>query len=398
MKKIIFINIILLLFISAGSYAFYYNFNVEEIPMQFISADVSNKMYGGFINIVNVGASANFNDNINFRIRIKDSFRSIPPVGITNTNTLYMDRFSFNYRSDMMNILAGRDLFLENNGLIIGNMADGVQVGLGYFNLKERLYILHSGLPGTMPKDVNQFYMSSYDYESTNGPERFTGGLVMEKMGLIGKSLSVMCVYSMDLTTNNIYNPLTLGVTAEGSIIPALSYAGGFYFQAGSMTSNTSISAWAFDASFIYMTGDAIKYGGTAELAIGSADSTNTTNSYEGFNYFGQYNFGFVKSRKLQNLIAFKIGGIGKLLEDTLSLKLDYIYTMRMSTNDYINTVLNSYTSNGTYVGSEVDLTANYAVDPNLSLFATCGFFLKGSAYESTTNDYKIIAGASLKF
>ncbi len=398
MKKITLIIIPFLLLIISNAYGFYYTFGIEDIPIQLITADISNNPYGGLINIANASADLYLSDNLSLKFRFKDVFMNAPPAGVTNTNYFYADRLSVEYNGENFGALVGRDLYLENNGILIGNMADGARLSANFLGLKERIYAYDSGIPGTMPTGVNQFYIQSVDSVLSNGPQRFVAGGVVEALGLLNKSVSGTILYSMDLSTNKLFNPLYIGLNAEGTIIPSLTFTIAGIYELGSYDTNISLSGWAIDAGLQYLTGDDIKFGLTGELAIASGDNTNSTNVYEGFKAYGKYSTGLVEGLDFSNLFLIRVGIISRLFEDHLSLKIDYIYSIRMSTNNESDIVsMNSYSSNGQVVGNEVDGTLNWDFDPNISLFANIGYFIPGNAYISTTNQYKLLAGISLK-
>lgn len=396
MKKIIILCLGFLFFLTAGSFAVYYNIGFEEIPMVMTAPDISNNTYSGIINTANLILNFNLSDNIGFKFRLKDLYMNIPVIQLTNTNYLYVDRLSFEYNTDTFGLLAGRDLFLENNGLLIGNMADGARLGLNLFGIKERLYVYDSGLPGTLPGDINQFNIKPYDYPLTNnGANRLCTGIALEEIGFLTKSISGLVLYSVDMSTNRAFNPLYLSASAEGSIIPGLSYTITGVYQLGNAISNVNMSGWGADFDLLYRIEEPVNIGILGGVGIASGDNTNTGNIDESFRPLGKYDTGIVSEPDFSNLFIIKFGPVLKLLDDNLTIKVEYYYTMRLSvTNDTNNNV---YSSSGTGLGNEIDGSVSYSFDPNISIFIFSGYFIRGNAYISTTNDYKVFAGVSVK-
>ncbi len=382
MKKL-FCIILLIITVKLG-YSFNYNFSIEDLPMMVMGTDTTNAAFYSFYNIANVGLSLNFDDYSSVKFRLKDTY-----FDLLRTNDLYIDRLSFDYKGEAFGVLAGRDYFVEDDALLIGNLADGLKLNLNFLGLKERVYVYYSGL---LPQEINQFDISTADLTLSNGPNRIFAGLALEKMGLLVESLGAVILYSKDLSTNNIYNPIYLGLNGKGTIVKGLIFQAAFISELGSLDASNSIVAFGGNAGLTYLSEGDVKWGLIGKLSLATGDSPG--GNYEQFDTFGNYNTGSVIGPKLANLFMVQAGFLVKALSDTLTFGANYYYLMRMTTNDSVN---GFYDGKGTGVGNEISGSIIYDIDPNFSVFLTGGYFLKGDAFTDTTNKYKFIAGVRVK-
>lgn len=379
----------------AKGHALYWDFGVEEIPMFLIGMDKDARGFYSFFNILNAEASLNLEDNFGIRGRLKYTFFGMTNVNTSNQNNqhhIYPDRLNVYYNSDFISVLAGRDIFLENNGLVIGNLADGLKLQFNFLGMKEKLFVYYSGL---LPADLNQFSADIMDMTNGLGASRLSAGLVLQKMGLLTRSLSLLGLFSMDMTTNRMFNPFYLALYADGSIIPRLTYNVTAAMELGSVTNGNNIFGWGGDATLIYVFEDPFKFGFTGEFAIASGDSTGTTNTFEGFNTFGRFNTGYVLYPDFSNLMFFRLGGFVKLLDDHLGISLNYYFMTRLSTNDTVN---GFYDGTNAMVGNEFSGSVNYEFDPNFSVFLSAGYLFGNQSITNKPSIYKLAAGAAVKF
>ena len=381
---------------AAGAFGLHFNFSVEEIPMYIIGMDKDARPFGSFFNIANLGLGLNIDDNLGLKFRVKDTFFGLTnsAVTVSNQNNLYIDRLSVFFNSDIVNVLAGRDVYVENDGMLIGNLADGANLDFNLFGLKEKLYVYYSGL---LPKDVNQFSADIYDYTNASGASRLNMALVLQKFGLLTKSVSLMGLYSMDMSTNKYFNPVYAALMSDGIVfIPQLTYNVTAALEFGSMTSNLNVFAWAGNLTLIYLLMDApVKILITGQFAMASGNGTNSTNTYYGFDSFGKFNTGYVLNPNFSNLLFFRLGAASKMLDDHLDVKLNYYYLTRMSTNDTVN---GYYNGTNAQVGHEFSLSANYEFDPNLSVFANAGVLTGNQSITNKTTAYKVNMGVAVRF
>jgi hypothetical protein len=398
MKKTVLFFLIVFALFPLSAFSFNWNFSFEEIPMFISGVDATTNMnYYSFFNIANLSFSIHPNNDMQLKFRIKDTYLDLTNSinTFSNRNKLYIDRFSFEYSGDSLGLLAGRDIFLENNGLIIGNLADGIKFQSSLFEFKQRFYFYHSGLFGTLPREINQFNANYFDQNQTNGgASRLSTGIALEKFGFLTKSISALLLYSMDLSTNASFYPLYLGLASDGVIFSGFSYNASFFYQGGSYVSNISLSAWAGDISLFYFLPIDAKIGFITGIAFATGDDINTTNSMERFNSFGKYDTDFVLIPDFSNLFLFRLGAVAKILDEKLSIKADYVYLSRMQTNDSVN---GFYSGSGATVGHELSAKINWEFDPNISIFLQAGSLFGGDARIERTNDYKLIAGTVIK-
>lgn len=364
--------------------------------MYIIGLDNDARPFGSFFNIANLGLNLNLNDDLGLKFRLKDTFFGLTnsAIAASNQNKLYIDRLSVFYNSEIVNILAGRDIFFENDGMLIGNLADGANLDFNLLGFKEKAYVYYSGL---LPKDINQFSADLFDSTNTSGASRLSMGLVIQKFGVLTKSISLMGLYSMDMSTNKYFNPFYAALMSDGILaIPQLTYNVTAALEMGSITSNMNIFAWAGNLSLLYLlVEDPFKLVLVGQFAMASGNGTNSTNTFYGFDSFGKFNTGYVLNPNFSNLWFIRLGAAAKLLEDHLSVSLDYYYISRMSTNDTVN---GYYNGTNAQIGNEFSGSANYEIDPSFSVFANAGILVGNLSITNKTTVYKINVGAAVKF
>jgi len=385
MKKLTLVIFIFLILTVAGKgYSFHYDFSIEDIPMMIMGTDVTNASFYSFYNIANLTLKLYFSDQTMLKFRLKDTY-----FDLQKTNNFYIDRLSLYYREEGFGLIAGRDFFIENDGIIIANLADGLKLDLNLLQMKERIYVYYSGL---LPMEINQFEMGIYDLQLTNGPQRLFMGLALEKTGLLTESMSLLLLYSMDVSTNKYYNPFYAGLNIRESINAPLSVEANLVCEAGNVDNSNSILAFGGDAGIVYLSKGELTWGGLLKFAIATGEGEG--NNTEQFRSFGLYNTGFVLNPYFSNLFMIQAGLILKALEESLSVNLNYYYMSRMSTND---TVYGFYDGKGNSIGNEISGSVVYNLDANFSLFLHAGYFMIGDAFTSTANRYKVFSGISIK-
>ncbi len=374
-------------------FGFQFDFSLEDIPMMVLGMDTNDSSYYSFYNIANVGLKFYFEDQSFLKFRLKDTY-----FDFYKTNTLYVDRLSYTYNSDSFNLLAGRDYYVEGDGILIGNLADGLNLDLNLLGFSERLYVYYSGAyySGFLPIEINQFDMTYSDLILSNGPDRLFGGLELEKKGLGLESIGAVVLYSQDMSTNNSYNPIYFGINAKTSIIDSLVLSGNILGEAGNYTPSNSILAFGGNLGVYYLSGGDFKYGFIAKVSAATGnDNTNTNSgqSYGQFDTFGQYNTGIILQPKLANMIMAQGGVLLKVLGDHLTLSVNYYYFTRMTTNDSVN---GYYDGSGYSIGHEISGSVIYDIDPDFTIFITGGYFIKGDAFTDETNRFELIGGVSV--
>lgn len=384
---------------AVRGFSFHYNFSVEEIPMYLVGMDRDARGFGSFFNIANLGLNLYLNDDIGLKFRLKDTFFGLTNSGITvsNQNQLYIDRLSLFFNSDIVNIVAGRDVYFENDGMLIGNLADGANLNFNLLGFKEKLFVYYSGL---LPKDVNQFSADVYDATNASGANRLNVGLVLQKYGFLTKSISLMGLYSMNMFTNQYFNPFYAALMSDGTIvIPQLTYNVTAALEFGTLASNTNIFAWAGNLSLIYLVmEEPVKIALFGQFSLASGSDTNAATTYYGFNSFGKFNTGYVLNPDFSNLLMFRLGVAVKMLDDHLDMKANYYYLTRMTTNDTLSSMNSGYDGTNAQIGHELSGTVNYEIDPNFSVFASGGYLFGNLSITNKPNIYKLSVGAAVRF
>jgi len=388
MKKIL--AILILIFSANMARAWYFDAGVDEIPLMIVGVDNQTNAFYSFFNIANLRLNFNVNDKIGLKFRLKDTYLALSNASQPNgTNKLYIDRLNAFYKSANLNVLVGRAVFSEGDGMVLGNLADGLRVSANLFGFYQRIYALYSGL---LPVDVNAYNVGSQD--QANGAQRLQAGLVLEKYGLLIRSIGLSYFYSKDLSTNQShYNPQFIGLNAIGNIGDHFSLGANFYYSFGEAATNVTISSFAFNLGAQLKFSPALAL--LARISYASGDDTNTTTIRENFNGFGIYHTGIVLVPDFSNLLMFNVGVSSKLLKNRLNLGLGLYFMSRPSLDDSLN---GFYTGTGATIGTEISASAVWNFDPNMSVLLTGGYFIKDNAFAAgEKNIYKFIGGLKFK-
>lgn len=402
MKKILLIFTIILSFVvyHSKAHAVYWDIRVDEMPLMIVygeTADMNTpentNSYYTFFNIANIGLNFYFDDDAKIQFRVKYTYMGLTNSTSTNPHKIYIDKLSFNYEREKFGLLAGRDLFVEGNGMLVGNVADGLRVRASFLGFNPKLYVYYSGL---LPNDVNDFNANTYD--KLEGAERLAAGFTLQKYGLGLKSAAITFLYMKDLSTNtadNSYEPMYLGLNGNGSIKDTLSYGFSFAYQFGQSSGTVNISAIAFDISLSVLLSKKINLAAVAKFAYAGGDTTNDTTVSQNFRSFGIYDTGATLNPDFSNLMIVQLGLIGGFFKDKLSVQLNYYYLARISGNDSVN---GDYIGTGTDIGNEISGDIRFKIDPNFSVFLTGGYCFGGSAISDKGDVHKTLAGITMKF
>lgn len=401
MKKFWMAFCFLAVFSGANANAFYYDFIIEETPAMIVApanslgVSTNQAAYYTFFNALNLKATANFSDDFKIVARGKDTFISMTNASIlmTNRNRLYLDRAYLDFYSDEVSVKAGRALFVEGNGLLLGNVADGLSVRTSFLSMNQRLFAAYSGF---LPSDLNEFNANLMDV--VEGGKKLTLGLSLEKIGWGMKSLSVKCFYTTDLSDQILTNATTeaytfsLGLEREFGSDMSLSFDG-FYEMGTAIHTNgidVDLSAFAFDLSFVYILNESLGF-----LVSGSyASGEDGSGKFNRFSTFGYKDTGYVLIPEFANLLMAKAGAVGSFMENELTATLFYYYFRRNSAAD---SVQSSYDGSGSTIGHEISASVEYDFDPNIGVFLDGGFFMKGDAFSEEESIYKLIGGLTIK-
>lgn len=381
----------LLTLLTAGAHAVSFDIDVQEIPVMVFGMDSLNNTFGTFMNIATATAKFNINDSIGFQFRVKDTYIHLTNETRTNRNQISIDRANFFFNANKISILAGRSLFIDGDGLLVGGIADGLMVKTGFLNMTERFFVLYSGF---LPDDVNPFDANTFD--ALNGAERLMAGLSVQKMGLLIKSVALKYFYTMDLSTNanntnTLYSPMYAAFEFSGMIKNFIGYGGNFVYAFGGGAA--PISAFAFDVkAYIQLkalanTSVSVRY----SYASGNADG----GANESFKSFGYYDTGFVLNPEFCNLSMIKAGVTTRLWGGRVFLNANYYYLSLLNDFDRVD---NFYDGTGTKAGSEVSGSLNIRLDANIVVFVNAGIFLKNDAFSTNANVHKVVTGVQLIF
>lgn len=404
MKRILALAVVFL-GLAASGYSMYWNFSIEESPMFLSGIDRStNLSYATFYNVLSTGVKVNFSDNFDFSVRGKYTYlalTNLTTLPSSNQHRIYVDRVKLEYRDNYYDVMVGRDWFIENNGMIIGNLGDGGRVETSFLNSRQKLIVYHSGLFGTLPRELNQFNFTAEEWTNT-GANRLSAAFIWEVPGLLGsKSIALMGHGSFDLSTNGYYQPWTIALYGKGIIVNGLSYNFTGALQLGQATNGQSILGYAGDLTLLWQAIDPY-LGLSMEAAYASGDDTNTNNTVENFSTFGKYSTGLVLVPDFSNLFMLQIGAVSRLFSERLTLRADYTFLMRANSSDDNG---GAYLGTNSVIGHEIAFKAAWKIDPNLTLFAQAGCLFGGSALSTNTavnnlenNLYKVIAGINVKF
>jgi|GEM_PF-2294027 len=386
------IIILLILMTAMGSvplYSLYYDFTLEDLPMMVLATDVSNNSFYSFYNLANAGVKIYAEDQAYLKFRLKDAY-----FDLYHTNSLYVDRLSLTYSSADVSLLAGRDYYFEGDGILIGNLADGFKASLNFLGMSERFYLYYSGF---LPVEINQFDMTASDLLLTNGPNRLFGGLILEKDGLGVESIGATVLYSQDMSSNNSYDPLYVGLNAKTSITANLVSSCNILGEFGNLSPTNSIQAFGGDIGFYYLAGSDVKYGFILKFSAATGNNNTNTNSgqtYGQFNTFGQYDTGVVLTPMFANLVMAQAGAVLKAFKDHMTINANYYFLSRMTTNDSVN---GFYDGSGYSIGDEISGRILYDIDPDFTIFIMGGYFIKGNAFSNEIPKYVLIGGVSIR-
>lgn len=376
---------------GTAAHAVYFDANVTEIPAFVLGMDYAGQAFGTFLNVAVLSASFNINDNIALQARFKDTYLDFTNATVTTNdrNKYYFDRANFSLSLPKISLTAGRALFVEGSGLLVGGIADGLSVKTSLLKMNERFYVLYSGF---LPKDINPFNANTFD--KLNGANRMAAGLSIEKYGLAVKSVSLKYFYTMDFSTNTngIYSPMYGALEFSGMIKNFLGYSGNFVYAFGGGVD--PVSAVAFDARIYLMLKKLANTEVMVRYSYAGGASTNAVKNGN-FKTFGYYDTGFVLNPDFSNLSIFKAGVTSRFWGGRLFVNANYYYLLLNSAADRVG---GYYDGTGTAVGSEVSGTVTAKIDANVAVFANAGVFFEGDSFATNRTVHKVVAGVQLDF
>jgi hypothetical protein len=217
------------------------------------------------------------------------------------------------------------------------------------------------------------------------------------------------------------YNAAYVGVGANGSFTSQLLYLAEFVyqfgesrsdpFQGGGLQSEEDISAFAARGGLTWVFRDANRSQIKFDTAFASGDDDrlfSTTDTVFGnrpgtddnaFNSLGFVQTGLAFAPALSNLMLFRAGAstfpfYGTTDFNQLQLGIDVILTAKLDQDAPIEEI----TEDKTYLGTEIDFTANWRLTSDFTLNARYGMFFPGPAIIRNHTRHFVFFGATLSF
>jgi hypothetical protein len=300
----------------------------------------------------------------------------------------------------------GRDLIYWANGLVLGQVIDGINVTMGYDNAT--LDVIAGVTPvRTVDIDASR---PNYDHNTRRG---FYGGIITLDLGdhhpffygLHQHDYNESDEQTLGLIdTTYQYDSSYIGVGSSGALGDRVHYGVEFAYEFGDSLSNSfriapggalvpidqskdDIGAWALNAKIDYLANDPnqTRWSGELTVASGDDDRGTTTNTFNGnkqfttdsaFNAFGLLNTGLAFSPAVSNLIALR-GGVATFpLPDAGIFRRMQIGTDLFVYMKYDNDApIDEPTGDDRYLGWEPDVYLNWQLTSDLTLALRYGVF-----------------------
>lgn len=320
-------------------------------------------------------------------------------------------------------IMAGRNFYAIEQGLLFANFADGVSYTGKYAFGSVRAFAVFSGDYGSSLCGLNVTGCNGDPSPFVNTPNLapdagiqnsgkrvfFAGEYFSPEY--LGGQLFAYTLISRDLIKEDgvnakyEYNPWYGGAGLRGYVFNSnYRYRGDFIYQGGSTynrvlngsSEQTSISAMAMLANFTWTLPMMKKIDPqlTADFAMGTGDAdssrvnngsqSNTSGSYTAFQNFGSFSGGLALKPRLANLQVYRLGTYFRPFKSTyslrnLSVQLKYSY-YRKSVS--VGGISDPYaTEDDANVGHAADLALVYNVKADVQFFYGFGLFKPGAAY-----------------
>jgi hypothetical protein len=300
----------------------------------------------------------------------------------------------------------GRDLAYWANGLVLGQVLDGITVTSG----NDKFTV--DAIAGVTPTRTVDFDPTRPNFD--HNPRRgFFGGMLSTEVG--DHRPFVYGLYQRDwnesdhstvglIETNYQYDSAYIGAGSAGALGDRVRYGVEFAYEFGHSLSNSfriapggalvpvdqtkdDISAWAFNAKIDYLAHDVYQTRLSGELTVASGDDDRgTTNgTFNGnepfttdtaFNAFGLLNTGLAFSPEVSNIIALR-GGIATFpLPDSgpfrrMQIGADFFVFAKYNKDAPID----EPSGNDRYLGWEPDVYLNWQLTSDVTLAVRYGVF-----------------------
>lgn len=319
----------------------------------------------------------------------------------------YVAAYEGEYAPNNFNLKVGRQFVDWGAGLALSEVLISVRPVL---TLGDRWEV--EGLAGVTPDTTVDFDASRAEFD-THTRRGYYGGK-LQYSTLQGRRYYVFGLHTADYNTDSRlrnplpgltnasfdYNATYFGFGTEGSYGPDITYVGELVYQIGDTFSDPvlgvqqrdDISAFAARAEVSYLFRDANMTRAQFEtlFATGDGDRTSASDTVSGnapgtddtgFNALGFANTGLAFAPSLSNLLSFR-AGISTFPFPTeeyfsqLQIGADILTFFKAERNGGFD----EPTKDRSYLGTELDLFANYRLTSDLAFNARYGAFIPGTA------------------
>jgi len=313
-----------------------------------------------------------------------------------------------------LDVTVGRQFFFMGKGLALANVLEGVRVygrstdwefeGVAAQTIKYSADF-DSSLPLTKNQSKRMFLGGTVSKWVWEGRNKFYGYALAQ----IDNNDLTGTLANPAANQAYTYDSTYFGLGSEGALpIPGaraneLGYSVEAVMQTGSSIANNtsteeSIRAFAFLADIFWLPGEKLPFPSRMifgyGFGTGDPDRQNQNGTLAGntagtddtaFNYFGYANTGYALGPKLTNLHFFKVNFEGTFLQNagTWTKELKVGATVYSFFKHHSNEVISDFTAirpNG-WLGTELDLYADWAVSSDLDIGMRYGAFLPGDSY-----------------
>lgn len=319
----------------------------------------------------------------------------------------------------------GRDLVYWANGLVLGQVLDGVKVNLASGAVDAEII---AGITPTRTIDIDAS-RPGFDYNTKRG---FYGGMLTANTPQHRPFVYALAQadYNSDqydednigsIDTKFQYNSYYIGAGSQGSFTDRLSYGVEAVYEGGEGLSNSfrvngqfleeipqtyeEIQAWAVNARLEYAVPDAYRTRLSLEqtLASGDDDRGNSSDTFNGnasgtkdraFNAFGLINSGLAFAPNLSNLSITRVGIASYPFGDSgalrrLQIGSDLLLFLKVDRNGAID----ERSGNDRYLGFEPDVYLTWQATSDLTFVFRYGIFFPGDALLSNDEVRQFIYG-----
>lgn len=317
----------------------------------------------------------------------------------------------------------GRDLVYWANGLVLGQVLDGVKLNFASGPIDAEII---AGVTPTRTVDIDAS-RPSFDYNTRRG---FYGGMLAANASNhrpYAYFLSQIDYNENDeanigsINTEFDYNSYYIGLGSQGALTDRLSYGIEAAYQGGEGLSNSfrvngqfleqinqteeEIQAWALNARLDYAIPDPYRTRLALEqtIASGDRDRGNSSETFNGnaagtkdraFNAFGLINSGLAYAPNLSNISITRLGASTYPFGETgvfrrLQFGADLLFFAKVETEAAVD----ERSSDDRFLGIEPDLYLTWQATSDLTFVLRYGIFFPGDALLSNDEVRQFIYG-----